>query len=66
VLLIRYGSVQIDFYDYERQLVTSKVLWSGDIALLIAGGHGLTMLSDCEIFEVREGPYRGSEDKVRF
>lgn len=34
--------------------------------LLAYGGHGFKMLEDSEIIEVKQGPYAGENDKVRF
>jgi len=42
------------------------VLNQGDVALLAYGGHGFEMLEDSEMIEVKQGPYVGEMDKVRF
>ena len=34
--------------------------------LLASGGHGFTMLEQTEMIEVKQGPYAGDRDKVRF
>jgi hypothetical protein len=34
--------------------------------ILKAGGHGFKVLERADIFEVKQGPYLGSKDKVRF
>jgi hypothetical protein len=34
--------------------------------LLAAGGHGFEMLEDTEMFEIKQGPYAGENDKTRF
>ena len=39
---------------------------TGDVILLVSGGHGFEMLEESEIIEVKQGPYAGEEDKVRF
>jgi len=66
VLLIKSGRVRVDFYDSGQQYRESRVLESGDIILLIVGGHGFEMLEASEIIEVKQGPYVGEHDKVRF
>ena len=33
---------------------------------MIDGGHGFLMLENSEIIEVKQGPYCGEKDKVRF
>ncbi|HZH66518.1 MAG TPA: hypothetical protein VEY10_16625 [Flavisolibacter sp.] len=66
VLFIRSGKVRIDFYDSDQAYLESRVLAKGDVILLAAGGHGFEMLEDAEIIEVKQGPYCGAEDKIRF
>jgi mannose-6-phosphate isomerase-like protein (cupin superfamily) len=66
VLIIRSGSVRVDFYDDAQNYLESRVLYQGDIVLLAYGGHGFEMLEDSEIVEVKQGPYAGDDDKTRF
>lgn len=66
VLYIKQGRVRVDFYDEERNYLESKVVSTGDVILLAAGGHGFEMLEDAEMIEIKQGPYCGDEDKVRF
>lgn len=66
VLVIRKGSLQVDFYDDNRVYIESRTLNSGDVILLAFGGHGFKCLEDVEMIEVKQGPYLGEADKVRF
>lgn len=67
VLLIRSGKVRLDIYATEtRKYLESHVLCTGDVALLAHGGHGLEILEQAEIIEVKQGPYAGEADKTRF
>jgi cupin superfamily acireductone dioxygenase involved in methionine salvage len=66
VLFIRSGKVRVDFYNNDQSYIESRVLNSGDIILLSDGGHGFKKLEDSEIIEVKQGPYCGDRDKVRF
>lgn len=66
VLFIRSGKVRVDFYDNEQNYIQSAVLEKGDVILLSDGGHGFKMLEQSEMIEVKQGPYCGDEDKVRF
>jgi len=65
-LFIRKGKLQVDFYTDEQEYVESRILESGDVILLIKGGHGFKVLEDLEMFEVKQGPYAGDEDKIKF
>lgn len=66
VLFIKSGTIRVDFYDDEQQYLESRILNKGDVILLAAGGHGFEMLEPSEIIEVKQGPYIGERDKVRF
>lgn len=66
VLFIKSGKVRVDFYDDDQNYLESRVLNQGDVVLLAFGGHGFEMLEAGEIIEVKQGPYAGEEDKVRF
>jgi mannose-6-phosphate isomerase-like protein (cupin superfamily) len=66
VLFIKAGKVRLDFYDDEKNYLKSIILEEGDVILLANGGHGFEMLEETEIIEVKQGPYAGEMDKVRF
>lgn len=66
VLFIKKGKLRVDFYSDEKVYVASHVLEAGDVILLASGGHGFEVLEDVEMFEVKQGPYAGENDKVRF
>ena len=65
-LFIRKGKLQVDFYSDDQKYLDSRILKSGDVILLIKGGHGFKVLDDLEMFEVKQGPYAGDEDKIKF
>jgi mannose-6-phosphate isomerase-like protein (cupin superfamily) len=66
VLFIKSGKVRVDFYSNNQDYLESRVLYTGDVILLSDGGHGFKMLEPSEIIEVKQGPYCGEQDKVRF
>jgi len=66
VLVIKSGKVRVDYYDDDKNYLESRVLNQGDVVLLAYGGHGFEMIEDSEIIEVKQGPYAGEMDKVRF
>jgi mannose-6-phosphate isomerase-like protein (cupin superfamily) len=65
VLFVRKGRLRVDFYTEAHHYVESRVLGAGDVILLVAGGHGFEVLEPLEMFEVKQGPYAGDEDKTR-
>jgi hypothetical protein len=67
VLIIRRGSVKVGIYDSARQWIDDVILAKGDAIFLIAGGHGFEMIEDCEMLEIKQGPYSGvNNDKTQF
>ncbi|MDD4969936.1 MAG: hypothetical protein PHT07_10960 [Paludibacter sp.] len=66
VLFIKSGKVRVDFYDETRKYLESRILEQGDVVLLAHGGHGFQMLEPSEMIEVKQGPFCGELDKVRF
>lgn len=66
VLFIKSGRLRVDFYTDGRHYLESRVLGTGDVLLLAAGGHGFEMLEPTEMIEVKQGPYCGDQDKTRF
>ncbi len=66
VLIIRKGQLRVDFYSHAQDYVESRVLHPGDVMLIVDGGHGFEVLEDVELIEIKQGPYLGEDDKVRF
>ena len=65
-LFIKKGRLKINFYDENKRYIETRELGSGDVILLVSGGHDFTMLEDTEMIEVKQGPYAGNNDKERF
>jgi len=65
-LFIKSGKIRVDFYDDKQNYLESRIVVKGDIVLLATGGHGFKMIERSEIVEVKQGPYVGEMDKVRF
>ena len=66
VLFIKSGVVRIDFYSYEQVYLESRELSAGDFILLAGAGHGIEVLEDATIVEVKNGPFIEGADKGRF
>lgn len=65
-LLIRRGKVKISFFTDDKKYLTERILQTGDVILLASGGHGFEFLEDTDMIEIKQGPYCGDQDKVRF
>lgn len=65
-VIVRQGACEIDIYNADREFIVTRSLSEGAIILLLAGGHGFRMTEHTILFEVKQGPYVGGRDKVRF
>jgi hypothetical protein len=65
-LLVRSGRVEVSLYDDVQVFVARRLLKEGDVVVLLGGGHGFKMLEDTVLLEVKQGPYTGLVEKVRF
>ncbi|MDX2173163.1 MAG: hypothetical protein SFY56_08590 [Bacteroidota bacterium] len=66
VLLLKRGILKVNFYDNQQQFLFNKILTQGDVILLASGGHGFEVIEEIEMIEIKQGPYQGDNDKVRF
>ena len=65
ILYIKTGEVQVDLYDGDKTPFRSFRLFPGDWVFFVTGGHGIKMIKDTTIIEVKQGPYNGKgQDKV--
>lgn len=68
VIFVRKGGLTAQIYDEAGELVESVKMQTGDMLILLAGGHGYEIEEDgTQVLEVKNGPYAGAEaDRVRF
>jgi len=66
VIIVRRGCCNIDIYNDERELVSTRELRPGDIMLMVGGGHGFRVHEDTVLLEVKQGPYIGIDEKGVF
>ncbi len=65
-LFVKKSLMKINFYNEQKEYLTTRTLETGDVILLVSGGHDFEMLEDTDMIEVKQGPYAGVEDKERF
>lgn len=66
VLFLKRGRLRVDFYDRKQNYFESRILGPGDVILLASAGHGFEVLEEIEMIEVKQGPFAGDMDKIRF
>ncbi len=65
-LIVLVGKMKVDVYNNKAMRLKTVVLNSGDAILLARGGHGVEILEDSKIIEIKQGPYAGYDDKKFF
>jgi len=66
IYLIQRGTAKIDVYNNKNLKITDVFLYEGDLILFITGGHGITVMEDTKMIEIKQGPYRGVDDDKVF
>ena len=66
VLIILEGIIRVDFYNFKKKFLLSKLLKKKDIIILLSGGHGFKIIKKAKFIEVKQGPYIEKNDKVKF
>ena len=66
VILVRRGACEVEVYSPGREEVGKWILKTGDLMLMVSGGHGFRMLEDTVLMEIKQGPYVGREEKELF
>ena len=66
VVHVDHGRVSVDLFDQSGNREMTLELSSGDTILFVAGGHGIRVLEDTRIIEVKQGPYSGKVHDKKF
>jgi hypothetical protein len=61
-LVVIKGKIKIDFYTPKKKYFKSIYLSAGETIIFMNGGHGVHILKDSEIIEIKNGPF--IEDKI--
>ena len=74
-LFVQAGKLTVSFYDVPEDVtgtITSESvcfttdLEAGQAILIFGGTHGFVTKEGCEFFELKQGPYAGLKDKIKF
>jgi len=68
VLFVKQGKVRANVFNTQEEKVAEIEVNSGDIIILLRGGHGYDILEDgTQVLEIKNGPYVGPNlDRRRF
>ena len=74
-LFVQTGTLTVSFYDvpadFTGKITFDRICFTTDLkagqAILIFGGtHGFNTKEGCDFFELKQGPYAGLKDKIKF
>lgn len=65
-IILKKGRVIFYMFDARKKLAARTALKPGDIAFHVSGGHGFKICKDTRFIEIKQGPFFGEKDKVRF
>ena len=64
MLIVKTGILSVFFYKKNKQKINIvKKLKSGDIIVLLQGGHGFKVSKKISLIEIKQGPYLINKDK---
>lgn len=66
VLFVKKGAGEMDIFTDDKKLVDTVHIKTGDVIVIMAGGHGFRLTEDTVLIEVKQGPYTGIGEKERF
>jgi hypothetical protein len=61
VLYVVSGKIRTTFYTVDGDKIDEAILGAGDFVIQLSQGHGVDILEDAKIFEVKQGPYPGTQ-----
>ena len=62
VVFMQSGKARITLYSEVGEKFKVLDVNGGDIIFFVSGGHGIEMLEDTKLSEVKQGPYAGKEN----
>jgi hypothetical protein len=66
VIYVIKGELRVDFYTIKKKYLFSQRIKAKSIIILIDGAHGFKVSKDIEMIEVKQGPYKETQDKKKF
>lgn len=63
-LYFEKGSAEVSVYNKSDKIIQKFILKKGDAILFFDCGHSLKILTECSIFEVKQGPYQKLNEKT--
>jgi hypothetical protein len=66
VLFLQSGKIRVDIFNEINVYQESFMMHQGDAVLLCEGGHGIEIIEEARLLEVKQGPFIEGGDKTKF
>jgi hypothetical protein len=64
IFFIKSGKIKVGLYNKKDKHIKDVILGDNDL-ILIEGGHSVDFLEDTQLYECKQGPYRGKDREKR-
>jgi cupin fold WbuC family metalloprotein len=64
IILFLSGEAEILFYEPDGELIKSIIVNAPCLVFFNGGCHAIKFHKECELVEIKQGPYLATEDKV--
>jgi hypothetical protein len=65
VLYIIKGKIKLDLFSSAQKFICSIILETGELISLVEGGHGIEILEDTKMIEIKQGPFINNKYKIQ-
>ena len=66
VIFVKRGKMFTDIYNPDKKLIATREIETGDLLIMLSGGHCFRMLEDTVLLEIKQGPEAESRIKEFF
>ena len=65
IAIIQSGSCEVELFSEDGTPLSKHTLVAGNAIVMLTGGHSFRMMEDTSLYLIKQGPYGGSEEKIR-
>ena len=64
-VIVIEGKIKITLYGYDKKKFKEFYLKSGELFMLVDGGHSLKVIENAKIYEIKNGPYIDDREDIK-
>lgn len=62
--IVQKGKIRIKLYGTNHKFIKTIFLTAGQAFLTVNGGHEISVIEDCEMYEIKNGPYKNDKEFI--